>query len=99
MLIICQKLKSGTLYGQTNCTSDNIKYDTHKLFVHLSFNTIINHGFTPNGMLLTNIQPIVKNKQTLVNSSDNYRAILLSSIIGKLLDSRSSHYIRLPVWL
>ncbi len=45
---------------------------------------MISYGFVPKDLLLSTLIPIPKKKS--LNSSDNYRAIALSSILGKLLD-------------
>ena len=47
---------------------------------------MISHGCVPNDLLLSTIIPIPKNKRKSLSKSDNYRAIALSSIMGKLLD-------------
>ena len=44
------------------------------------------HGAVPEEMRLSTVSPIPKNKRKSLNDSENYRAIALSSIIGKLLD-------------
>ena len=48
---------------------------------------MIVHGYVPNDMLLSTVIPIPKNKRNSLNNSDNYRAIALSSALGKLLDN------------
>ena len=44
------------------------------------------HGVVPDEMRLSTVSPIPKNKQKSVNDSENYRAIALSSILGKMVD-------------
>ena len=44
---------------------------------------MLRHGYAPNGLLLGTMVPIPKLKGT--NKSDNYRAITISSLFGKLL--------------
>ncbi len=44
------------------------------------------HDISPESMLLGTMVPIPKNKRQSLCNSDNYRAITLSSIIGKILD-------------
>ncbi len=43
-------------------------------------------GYFPNSMLIDTMIPIPKVKQQVVCKSNNFRAITLSSIIGKVLD-------------
>ena len=68
--------------------SNNIIHAPHKSFVFISllFNSMLTHGVLPDEMLLGTITPIVKNRHKSVNESSNYRAITLSSILGKLFD-------------
>ena len=47
---------------------------------------MISHGFAPNDFRLSTLIPIPKNRRKSGNISNNYRAIALSSIMGKLLD-------------
>ncbi len=44
------------------------------------------HGIGPESMLLGTMVPIPQNKRQSLCNSDNYRAITLSSIIGKIMD-------------
>ena len=47
---------------------------------------MIVHGFAPDDFRMSTMVPIPKNKRKSLNYSSNYRAIALSSILGKLLD-------------
>ena len=47
---------------------------------------MLRHGLSPEGILCGTMVPIPKGKWTNPCLSDNYRAITLSSILGKLLD-------------
>ena len=44
------------------------------------------HGHVPNSLLCANIIPIPKSLRLNLSDSNNYRAIALSSIFGKILD-------------
>ena len=44
------------------------------------------HGVSPESMLVGTMIPIPKDRRQLRCTSDNFRAITLSSIVGKLLD-------------
>ena len=45
---------------------------------------MLSHGVAPSGLLLSTMVPVPKDKR---GDSSNYRAIAISSILGKLLDS------------
>ncbi len=74
--------------GKEALMSDNIIHGTHSLYVLLTivFNAMLIHGVSPDSMILGTMVPIPKNKKKSLCNSDNYRAIALSSIIGKILD-------------
>ena len=55
------------------------------------FSSMIKHRFAPSDMLISIIVPIPKNKHKSMNCSDNYKAIALSSVLGKLLESVILH--------
>ncbi len=52
----------------------------------LVFNALLIHGFSSNSMILGTMVLIPKNEKKVLCDSDNYRAIALSSVIGKTLD-------------
>ena len=52
----------------------------------LVFNAMITHGVCPTSMMIGTMVPIPKIKSQIICKSDNFRAITLSSIMGKLLD-------------
>ena len=54
------------------------------LYLCLLFN-LMKFNYIPGDMLLSTVIPIPKNNQCL-SSSDNYRGIVLSSIVGKMFD-------------
>ncbi len=68
--------------------SDHLINGCDSLYVYLTmiFNAMLIHGISPESMLLGTMIPIPKNKRQSLCNSDNYRAIALSSIIGKILD-------------
>ena len=70
-------------------SSDNFKNGTHLLNVYISllFSTMLSHGTTPAGLLLSTLVSLIKNKRGNKCDSNNYRAIAISSIIGKLFDT------------
>ncbi len=81
-------LKKGKTDGHEGLCSDNIINAPHSLFVMLTLinNTMLVHGLSPDSMILVTMVPIPKNKRQYMVDSNNYRAITLSSIIGKVLD-------------
>ena len=50
------------------------------------FNSMLIHGVSAESMLVGTMIPIPKDRRQLRCTSDNFRAITLSSIVGKLLD-------------
>ena len=90
-LIYCvqlQSLKCNKSDGRLGHSTDHIINGTNKLCVYLSllFTGMLRHGYIPNAMLISTMVPIPKNQKKSLNSSENYRAISLSSILGKLVD-------------
>ena len=82
--VLISKLKS----GKTDCSglySNHVMNAGTKLHVLLSwlFNTMLNHGYSPNNMLLLSaVIHIQKNKRKSINDSDHYRAIALISCLA-----------------
>ena len=48
---------------------------------------MLSHGTAPAGLLLSTLVPLIKNKRGNKCDSNNYRAIAISSIMGKLFDT------------
>ena len=44
------------------------------------------HGTVPGYLLISNVMPIPKRKNSNLTDSNNYRGIALSSVFGKILD-------------
>ena len=44
------------------------------------------HGVAPSGLLLSTMIPVQKDKRASKCDSNNYRAIAISSILGKIFD-------------
>ena len=44
------------------------------------------HGTIPGGLLLSKLIPVPKNKRGNTSDSSNYRAIAISSLLGKIFD-------------
>ena len=83
-----KNLKSGKFDGEEGLCSDHIRNASHHMivFMCLVFNAMITHGVCPTSMMIGTMVPIPKIKSQIICKSDNFRAITLSSIMGKLLD-------------
>ena len=81
-------LKPGKSDGSEGLTTDHFLNGTDQLQVLLSllFNSMLHHGFSPAGTLMSTIIPIPKNSRKSLNDSSNYRGISLSSIFCKIID-------------
>ena len=68
--------------------SDNFIHGTNILHIYLSllFQSMLTHGFVPNGLLTSTIIPFPKGKNKSLNMSENYWGIALSSVIGNIFD-------------
>ena len=82
------KLKYDKQDGNSGFSTSHLIYGGEKLlvFIALLFSSMLIHGYTPKGMLLSVIIPIPKDTRKSLNKSDNYRGIALSSPLGKLMD-------------
>ena len=83
------RLKSEKNDNFEGLSSVNFKNGIHLLNVYISllFSTMLSHGRAPAGLLLSTLVPLIKNKRGNKCDSNNYRAIAISSIIGKLFDT------------
>ncbi len=81
-------LKHGKTYGIEGLYSHHLINGCDSLSVYLTMisNNMLINGISPECMLLGTMIPIPRNKRQSLCNSDNYRAIALSSIIGKILD-------------
>ncbi len=83
-----KRLKLGKSDGEEGLSSNHIINGPHLLTVLLTsvFNCMIVNGVSPDSLINGTMIPIPKGKKKLLYCSDNYRAITLSSIIGKIFD-------------
>jgi len=81
-------IKKGKVDGNYEHYSDHLINGSIKIKIMLAmlFQSMLNHGSIPKGMLQSTIIPIPKGKNKSLNNSNNYRGIALSSIIGKVFD-------------
>jgi hypothetical protein len=82
------KLQSSKSDGSTQVLSDHFIHAGNKLYIYISllFTAMLRHGTSPEGMVLGTMVPIPKGRWANLTNSDNFRAITLSSILGKLFD-------------
>ena len=88
VIAMSKQLKQGKHDGNEGLYSNHITRASHRFHcsVALLFNSLLLHASVPSAFALCTVIPIPKNKRKSLNDSDNYRAIALSSILGKLLD-------------
>ena len=82
-------LKSEKSDNFEGLSSDNFKNGTQLLNVYISLliSTMLSHGTAPAGLLLSTLVSLIKNKRGNKWDSNNYRAIAISSLLGKLFDA------------
>ena len=82
-------LKKGKRDGNCEMDSEHLIYGSNQLHVHISmlFQSMLTHGFSPNGFLESVIVPIPKSKRKSLSDIKNYRGISLSSMLGKVMDN------------
>ena len=82
-------LKSNKNDGNNTLTSENLIHSTNILFGHLSllFSAMLRHGCSPEGMLLGTMVPLPKGRWNDYSKSKNFRALTISSLLGKVLDN------------
>ena len=88
VLSAVNRLKRGKADGEEGLNSDSIINGPHILYVYLSLilRSMIVHGVSPDSLISGTMVAIPKGKRNDLCCSDNYRAITLGSIIGKVLD-------------
>ena len=82
-----RRLKLGKSDGEEGLSSDHIINGPRLLYVLLTivFNSMLIHGVSPESMLMGTMIPIPKDRRQLRCTSDDLRAITLSSIVGKFV--------------
>ena len=83
------KLKSCKSDVNDELSSDHFIYACDELYVHITFlfNCMLRHAYAPQGMLMSALVPIPKDKKKSATDSENYRSIAIGSILGKMLDN------------
>ncbi len=88
VLSAIRNLKHDKKDGDSEIVSDHIIYSDENLSVHITilFTVMLRHGLTPYGMLTGTMIPIPKGRWANLSTSDNCTAIILCSILCKLLN-------------
>ena len=83
-----KNLKLGKNDGSYLLKSENLINASEILHGHLSllYTIMLSHGYSPSGMVIGTMVPIQKGKFTDVTKSKNFRAITISSLLGKIFD-------------
>ena len=81
-------LKHNKSDGNEGLMSNHFIFGSTLLFEKIArlCTAMLCHGYAAPNLRLSTIIPIVKNKKSSINDSDNYRGIALSSILSKLID-------------
>ena len=86
--VAVKKLKA----AKSDCTDhlvlNHFINGTDRLFtlISLLFTCMRSHGVSPLGLLCSTMAPVPTDKRRSKSDSNNYRAIAISSILGKLFD-------------
>jgi exonuclease III len=92
-------LKCGKSCGLDGLNAEHLKYSSDVILSVLSkcFSSFLVHGFLPDKLLSVVLVPIIKDKTCKIQSKDNYRPIVVASVVSKVLEkvilSRVEHYI------
>ena len=82
-------LKPGKADGRAGVLTDHFMHGGHNLHVYLYkcklFNSMLIHGISPSSLQTSTLVPIPKDKRKSLSVSDNYRAIVLSSPLCKVI--------------
>lgn len=83
-----KKLKNGKNDSIAGIKSDHFIHGGNRLKVMVSMllSSMVCHGYCPSEFTKTTVVPIPKNTRKSMTSSENYRGISLSSVLGKILD-------------
>uniref|UniRef100_A0A3B3XSG5 Reverse transcriptase domain-containing protein n=1 Tax=Poecilia mexicana TaxID=48701 RepID=A0A3B3XSG5_9TELE len=74
--------------GSDSITAEHLKYASQKVAVLLAmfFSGFMTHGQLPDSSLSVTLVPVIKDKTSKVGSLNNYRPIVLASVISKFLE-------------
>ena len=82
-----RRVRPGKGEGEGDLMSDHLIHAGEVLYGHLSvlFSSMLRHGFSPQGILKGVMVLLPKGRWANLNSSENYRAITLSSLISNII--------------
>ena len=83
-----QLLRPGKSGGANGVMSDSFIHGTNLLYQYILilFNAMLTHGVSPDGFKIFILIPIPKGARVDKSNASNYRAVVSSSILGKMLD-------------
>ena len=83
-----QLLRPGKSGGANGVMSDSFIHGTNLLYQYILvlFNAMLTHGISPDDFKISILIPIPKGARVDKSNASNYRAVALSSILGKMLD-------------
>ncbi len=82
-----KKLPENKATGLDNISAENLKYTSIRLYPLLAICfSLLMHGLLPDSMLTVLLVPVIKDIAGKVGSLDNYRPIVLASILSKVLE-------------
>ena len=82
------KLKCGKSAGWDLMSAEHVMYLQPDVLsvIAVLLNSILNHGFVPDGLVFSLLLPLIKNKNGALDDKSNYRAIALSTTLSKVLE-------------
>ena len=85
----CNKQKRGKAPGPEGIAMESVIYGGPRLRIHLCllFNLFIRYGYLPTSFMQSIMIPLVKNKCGDISDLNNYRAISVSPVLSKVLES------------
>ena len=84
-----KRLKSGRAPGLDGITPEHIKYSINSKIPEILcslFNTCVKYGVLPNQFLKSMLLPIIKKPMLNPSLPNNYRPIMLSSVLSKIIE-------------
>ena len=88
---IVDNLECGKSAGPDGICAEHLKFSNDKIsiLIALCFTVCLSHGYLPTALIETTIVPIhvVKNKSGNLSDSNNYRPIVLATIVSKILET------------
>jgi len=91
-----KQLKKNKSAGPNGIYAESLLYAGNRICVHLSllYTVCVKHCYLPNACIESILLPLVKNKGGDLTDANNYRAIALSNVETKILETIILHKIR-----